>query len=230
MLTHCPKFSIFECRFCGKRGEDCLRTCTDCMELNPLKVPFEDWRIHFRDTDEDLLYLARILCKRCSLWHIRNSLGARIFDVHIFRSSCYPDRDQKWISICGGSTSTYIPTDLVIREEEKPSYTGLSTDGSRLVCGWTCTACHFHHSSGMCKLCRAVNENRKKDRIRLINGHLHIINAYCQWHNFGIYPIYHHHYMIQPSISSVIVRPTPIRRFHPYTNDQVKQMRNVRNN
>lgn len=223
MQTHCPTISIFECRFCGKLGEDCLRTCPDCISLNPT-TKIKDWNIHLLDKEEDLIYIARILCKRCSLWHIRHSLGARLFDVRIFTDpDRFPDCDQEWVSL-DRTSGTYLPVDLVIREDQKPKHVGLHPDGSRLVCGWTCTACHFHHTSGMCKHCRAVNEKRMKDRIRLVNGHLHIVDAYCTWHNFTLYPIYHHQYMIRPSLPGDVL-PRRLRRHHPYSNDQLGEMR-----
>lgn len=223
MLTHCPKISIYECRFCGKRGEDCLRSCPHCLQLNPLEGPINNWRIHLHDKKKELIYIARILCKKCSLWHIRHSLGARIFDVRIFTSSSFPDQQQKWVSLAGGTTGSYMPPDLVITEDIKPTYLGLFPNGSRFVCGWTCTACHFHYSSGMCKHCRAVNESRMKDRIRLINGHLHIVDAYCDWHQFRVYSFYHHQHIIRPALPDDLVTPTPVRRHHPYSNEQIQR-------
>lgn len=226
LLTHCPRISIFECRFCGKRGEDCLRTYQDCLDLNQMGKAMLERRIHRRDEGEDLIFIARILCKRCSLWHIRHSLGVRLFDVRILTSSSFPDQQQEWISFAGGHRS-YLPPDLVLTEDQKPPHLGMNFGGERLVCGWTCTACHFHRSSGMCKRCRAVNEQRMRDRIRLINGHLHIIDAYCDWHNFSLYPIYHHHYMIRPCLpaESGSALPTPLRRHHPYSDAQLRSLR-----
>lgn len=158
MFTHCPKANIFKCLYCKRRGGDCLNSCRDCRILNN-----KPNRIH-RKT-RNFIYIARLLCKKCTTFHIRHTLGQRIFDVKIFTDPRFPEQ--------------LYPTavkETVVREDQKVLCE------PKVYALWRCTCCKLQRPEGYCSLCIEENKDRGRDRIKLVNGHLHIIDAFCKIH------------------------------------------------
>lgn len=185
LLTHCPKISWFQCRFCGRKGEDCLRTCSDCRALTNTTMESIESRIHGTETRDsqwgkiDMIKIAQILCKRCTNWHVRHSLNQRLFTTSVYRD-CEQFPDEETIVHPVGC-------DFVLNERETEGVpSGFLTN---LVLQLLCTACTIK-GGGIYNRCKDWNKRREQDhRLMIVNGHLHIIDGYCDWHNFSLTPI-----------------------------------------
>lgn len=164
MYTHCPHSSIFKCIKCNRNGDDCLQSCRDCRAIN--KLPLRN-RTHLVEGDQ--IFAARILCKRCSLFHLKFSLGARLFNVKIFRDKRYPEQVYP----------TRRESEKILKEEQKTQCKAQRW----VVARWFCTACQVRTPRGYCSKCKAANVHRSDERIQLVNGHLHLIDQYCRDHN-----------------------------------------------
>lgn len=185
MLTHCPKISFYRCRFCNRRGDDCLNNCIDCLTLNNHDQICQ--RVHGKGPSKpewdnlEMLYIARVLCKRCSLWHIRHSLGRHLFETQILRDQTrFPDQNSPSMAV-----------DTVIKEADKGSPSGLLPyfELERM-----CTACSIKRPGGICDRCIEWNKENVSQRIFLINHHLHIVEGYCIWHKLVVFPSWSHPY------------------------------------
>lgn len=187
MLTHCPKNAFYRCRYCHRRGEDCLSSCVDCMRLNsPERI---SQRVHGRGPAKtkwgnlEMLYIARVLCKKCTLWHLQFSMGRHLFETRIFQDpSRFPD--QK---------SQKAKGEKVFREIDKtwPSTPPIISYGFHTFyeAESTCTACCIKRPGGECDRCIQWNKENVSQRLFLINAHLHIVDAYCDWHDIRLFPI-----------------------------------------
>ena len=194
-LSHCYKFGPYICKKCTRRGLDCLSSCPDCDYLQN-EVEFEK-KVHWQ-TDK-FIYYAQVLCKKCSEFHIRYSLGAEVFNVRIFTDSKRfpnyeggaapkPSIDQKFRNVMDSASSeknnfagSDIVFDGVIHERDKKNPKRKPTYVSKIIC----TRCLIKHSEfgGICRqVCKVKNALKGHRRFWLINGHLHIVDAYCHKH------------------------------------------------
>lgn len=156
------------CKVCTRRGKDCRDACGDCLYLNSEQHSVNA-RVHHRD--EKFVYFALVLCKPCSLFHIRYSLGADLFKVRIRTDARLTNYEP-----CEPQRRTPV------REREKGPYTYVSRYTTRHVC----TACMLRlPTGGICRVCRVASAKQLYPRLWFVNGHLQVVSAICRGERHG---------------------------------------------